>query len=270
MRGLRLPGAADHKTLPRVGRQKGPRLPHRKCARVAPTPRATDNPEITAVCHAHVCNARHRHTNAWRTAPPAHPQIPADTLKTSNRGSMTTATASGQFTLSTCADQIESNEWLHAFLDRYVAAWRSKDGAGISACVTEDTIWHDPSVPDPIEGRRGVADFVATSLRTFPDMAYSAAFSPVITGDAMAALVPWRITGTHQGMIEPPGFAGTGRRIDIFAIDIWQFRSGLIWRSQSIWNLAEMLEQLEIMPARGSAAERAFAQAQRWRSKLGI
>ncbi|WAC90175.1 ester cyclase [Mycobacterium sp. Aquia_213] len=183
---------------------------------------------------------------------------------------MTTITGSGQFTINAAADRIESNEWLRGFIDRYIAAWSLKDGAAVSTCMTEDAIWHEPTTAKPVEGRCRVADFVSETVRTFPDICHSNPFPPVITADAKAALVPWRITGTHLGVIDPPGFAGTGKTIDVFAIDIWQFRSGLIWRGQSIWNLAEMLQQLGIMPARGSAAERALARAQRWRSKVGL
>lgn len=179
-------------------------------------------------------------------------------------------TSSGNFAVDAGADRIESTEWLREFVERYDFAWKSLDGDAVAACATEDTIWHEPSVPQPVQGRAAVADFVVATTRTFPDISMSSRFSPVITEDGLAAIVAWRMTGTHLGAIDPPGFAGTGKCIDMLAIDIWQFRSGLIWRSRSTWDLAEMLQQLGIMPQRGSAAERALVHTQRWRSKLGL
>ncbi|MFI9507810.1 ester cyclase [Nocardia sp. NPDC052566] len=188
----------------------------------------------------------------------------------SDPATVTIGNASGQFTIDTSADRIESPQWLDEFIDRYSAAWNSGSADAVAACATEDVLWREPSMGRPVRNRDGLADFVADTLRTFPDISYTNPFPPTIAGESNIAVVPWRMTGTHLGVIDPPGFAGTGKRIDLFVVDVWQFRSGLIARCRSTWDLAEMLQQLGIMPPRGSAAERALAQAQRWRSKLGI
>ncbi|MRH87972.1 MMPL family transporter [Nocardia sp. SYP-A9097] len=129
--------------------------------------------------------------------------------------------------------------------------------------------WWLPRIPWARRGSRFGTE-IADTIGTFPDISYSTPFPPAITGNSNIAVVPWRMTGTHLGLIEPPGFAATGKTVDLLVLDIWQFRSGLICRCRSIWDLAEMLQQLGIMPTCGSAAERAFAQAQKWRSKLGF
>lgn len=174
----------------------------------------------------------------------------------------------GQFRIEAEAEPIESLDWLLAFTEQYIAGWNSGDGAAVAKCVTEDTIWHDPSLDAPAHGRTGVEKFVADTVRSFPDVAYTNPFPPVLAADGRLALVPWRMTGTHLGPIDPPGFGPTGKKLDLLVIDAWQFRSGLIWRSQATWDLTEMLLQLGLMPPRGSAAERAMARAQRFRSKL--
>ncbi|WP_067461950.1 ester cyclase [Nocardia amamiensis] len=174
----------------------------------------------------------------------------------------------GQFRIEAEAEPIESVAWLTEFAEGYIAGWNSADPAAVAKYVTEDTIWHDPSMSGPAHGRAGVEKFVADTVRSFPDVAYTNPFPPVLAADNRLAIVPWRMTGTHLGLIDPPGFAGTGKKFDVLVIDFWQFRSGLIWRSQASWDLQEMLLQLGLMPPRGSAAERAMARAQRVRSRL--
>ncbi|WP_157386705.1 ester cyclase [Nocardia terrae] len=178
--------------------------------------------------------------------------------------------SSGGFVIEEEAEPIESLAWLGEFTERYIAGWNTGDADAVAACVTEDTVWHDPSLGEPALGRAGVAKFVVDTVQSFPDVRYTNALPPMLTPGSRAAIVPWRMAGTHLGLIEPPGFAATGKRFDVMVIDLWQFRSGLIWRSRAVWDLQEMLLQLGLMPPRGSAAERAMAGAQRLKSKLGF
>ncbi|GAA5085189.1 ester cyclase [Nocardia iowensis] len=176
--------------------------------------------------------------------------------------------STGQFRIGPEAEVIESAAWLAEFTEGYIAGWNSGDGAAVAKCATEDTMWYDPSLGKRVAGRAGVEEFVSDTVRSFPDVAYTNPFPPLLAAEGRAAVVPWRMTGTHLGPIDPPGFAATGKKIDLLVIDIWQFRGGLIWRSQATWDLSEMLLQLGLMPPRGSTAERAMARAQRVRSRL--
>lgn len=173
---------------------------------------------------------------------------------------------SGEFVLDPDAEPIDSQEWLRSFVDTYIAGWNSGDGDAVAACVTEDTRWLDPSEAELMTGRDGVAKFVRDTFRSFPDVRYDLVFEPTIAAGGRAAIVPWRMTGTHLGLIDPPGFAGTGRKIDVFVVDIWQFRGGLIWRSKATWDLNELLLQLQLMPKRNGFSERFVA----WFQRVGV
>ncbi|MBF6329485.1 nuclear transport factor 2 family protein [Nocardia transvalensis] len=170
---------------------------------------------------------------------------------------------SGEFTLDPDAEPIESAEWLRDFTARYIAGWNAGDATAVAACVTEDTRWLDPSEPAVIVGRAGVAKFVRDTRRAFPDVSYTPVFEPTMTADQRTAIVPWRMSGTNLGPIDPPGFAATGKKFDLFVVDIWQFRSGLIRRSKATWDMNELLLQLELLPKRNGFTERALARAQR-------
>jgi len=166
------------------------------------------------------------------------------------------------------AEPIESMEWLREFGERYLAAWNSGDPAAGAACAHEDVVWIDPALAEPAIGRAGVADFVRQSVVAFPDLSFSEPGEPAIADDARAAYVPWLMTGTNTGPIDPPGFAATGKAIAIKGFDVWQFRDGLIWRYEAIYDFTEIARQLGLMPPRGGFAEAALARAQRLRSKL--
>ncbi|MET0823373.1 MAG: nuclear transport factor 2 family protein, partial [Solirubrobacterales bacterium] len=91
---------------------------------------------------------------------------------------------------------------------------------------------------------------------------------PAMVEDGSAAYVPWVMSGTNSGPIDPPGFAPTGRSSSITGFDVWQFRGGLIWRYEAIYDFNLLATQLGLTPPRGGLAERALVQAQRLRSKL--
>jgi steroid delta-isomerase-like uncharacterized protein len=166
------------------------------------------------------------------------------------------------------AEPIESIEWLREFGERYTAAWNSLDAEAVSACAAEDVVWIDPALSQPARGRAEVADFVRASAVAFPDLTFDEPGEPAISADSLAAYVPWRMAGTNTGPIDPPGFAATGKRVEVRGFDIWQFRGGLIWRYEAIYDFSELARQLGLMPPRGGFAETAMVRAQRLRSKL--
>jgi steroid delta-isomerase-like uncharacterized protein len=165
-------------------------------------------------------------------------------------------------------DPIESLEWLREFGDRYLAAWNGHDPEAVAACATEDVVWIDPALPEPARGRAELADFVRSGYTAFPDMRFSEAMDPALTEDRLVAYIPWRMTGTNTGPIDPPGFAATGKSVDVPGFDSWQFRDGLIWRYEAIYDFSLIGRQLGLMPPAGGFAERTMVAAQRLRSKL--
>ncbi|MGH2986135.1 MAG: ester cyclase [Solirubrobacterales bacterium] len=168
------------------------------------------------------------------------------------------------------AEPIESMEWLREFGERYLAAWNSGDPTAVAACTHEDVVWIDPALAEPAIGRAAVGDFVREGVAAFPDMTFSELGEPAIADDSRAAYVPWLMTGTNTGPIDPPGFAATGKAIAVKGFDVWQFRDGLIWRYEAIYDFSAMARQLGLLPPRGGLAERAMVRAQRLRSRLPL
>lgn len=170
--------------------------------------------------------------------------------------------------LAAGAEPIESEEWLAGFGERYLAAWNAHEPEGVCACATDDVVWVDPALPEPARGHAGLAQFVRDSCTAFPDLAFFEPGPPAIAPDGRVAYVPWRMTGTNTGPIDPPGFAPTGRTVSIPGFDIWRFRGGLIWRDEAIYDFNLVATQLGLTPPRGGFGERALVQAQRLRARL--
>ncbi len=171
-------------------------------------------------------------------------------------------------TIGEGAEPIESIEWLREFDRRYMKAWNSRSSAAVAACTHPDVIWIDPALSEPARGSEAVAEFAAASLAAFPDLTFEQAGAIAIADDSRAAYIPWRMHGTNTGPLDPPGFAATGRSIELSGFDVWQFRDGSIWRYEAIYDFAEMGRQLGLMPPRGGATERTMVAAQRFRAKL--
>jgi len=166
------------------------------------------------------------------------------------------------------AEPIEGLEWLAEFGERYLAAWNAHDPKAVCACATDDVVWVDPALPEPARGHSGLAQFVRDSCMAFPDLSFSEPGAPAIAPDGLVAYVPWRMTGTNTGPIDPPGFAPTGRSVAIPGFDIWQFRGGRIWRYEAIYDFSLVAAQLGLTPPRGGFAEKALVRAQRLRARL--
>lgn len=168
------------------------------------------------------------------------------------------------------ADPIESMDWLREFGERYLDAWNSHDPAAVAACVAEDVVWEDPALPEPARGRDGVEEFVRVGTRAFPDFRFTEPGEPAISADGLVAYVPWRMTGTHTGPLDPPGFAPTGRSFAIDGVDLWRFRGALIWRYRAVYDSSELGRQLGLVPSRGGAAEQGMVRMQRLRARLPL
>jgi steroid delta-isomerase-like uncharacterized protein len=157
---------------------------------------------------------------------------------------------------------------LRAFVERYAAAWNGCDTNAMAQLITEDIVWEDPALPEPARGIPAVQEFMRTSFRAFPDLRFSEPDPPAlaVTGDVV--LWAWHMEGTHRGVIDPPGFAPTGRSLRVDGVDQWTMREGRIARYRAFYDMNGVARQLGIVPAAGSRAERAMVALQRLQARL--
>jgi steroid delta-isomerase-like uncharacterized protein len=159
---------------------------------------------------------------------------------------------------------VASSTDLKQFTERYAAAWNSCDTDAMAELITDDIVWVDPALPEPARGIPAVQEFMRTSFQAFPDLRFSEPDPPHLSvegGDQVAWA--WTMEGTFRGPIDPPGFAPTGKRMQIDGIDVWHMRDGRIADYRAFYDMSDLVRQLGILPEAGSRAERMTVALQR-------
>jgi steroid delta-isomerase-like uncharacterized protein len=163
----------------------------------------------------------------------------------------------------TTTEAVPSIEWIRDFTPRWLEAWNSHEVARLLALMTEDIEYRDDSWHKTMHGHADVREFLEATWRATPDMTFELLSGPyVIPGEPRAAF-HWRGWGTHTGVLEPPGFAPTGRRWELDGVDLHEYRDGRVCRLRIVFDLMSASRQLGLLPAAGGPAERALAMVQR-------
>jgi steroid delta-isomerase-like uncharacterized protein len=158
---------------------------------------------------------------------------------------------------------------ISSVVQRMTDAWNSRDLSLFLSCLTDDVVWDDPAMPAPAVGREAVRSFSEAILRAFPDFQYTIIQPIGIASDGNRCAVPWKITATSLGRLDPPGFAPTGRRLESEGVDLLDFRGDKVCRISTFFNVVPAAEQLlawRLRPPAGNWKERWLVRAQRLRA----
>jgi steroid delta-isomerase-like uncharacterized protein len=161
-----------------------------------------------------------------------------------------------------------SIEWIRAFVQRWLEAWNSHEADRLLALMTDDIEYRDDSWHKTMRGHADVREFLDATWQATPDMTFELLAGPyVIPGEPRAAF-HWRGWGTHTGLLDPPGFAATGRRWELDGVDFHEYRDERVCKLRIAFDMMTASRQLGLMPEAGSRAERALAMAQRSASRV--
>jgi steroid delta-isomerase-like uncharacterized protein len=180
---------------------------------------------------------------------------------------MTTKEATAQTPARRRTTKGLSPKFLDEFSHKWMDAWNRHDGAAVAALCTEDVIYDDPALPQTARGRAEVAEFVESLVRAFPDMRFTEPEPAYPSKHMHKAIAPWHFAGTHQGELDPPGFAPSGARIEIDGVDHWWFRDGLVARYRADYDLMQVARAIGAMPEPGTRMERVGVQLQRLQAR---
>jgi hypothetical protein len=99
-------------------------------------------------------------------------------------------------------------------------------------------------------------------LRAFPDaeMRQEVLFTPLDGGECASR---WRIWGTMEQDLRPPGFAATHARVETEGVAIIELRGRLVSRCRQFYDTTQVARQFGAAPPRGSRLERVGVLAQR-------
>ena len=172
-------------------------------------------------------------------------------------------TPPGAAKMGTEPEAAVSVEWIRDFAQRWLAAWNSHEVDRLLELMTDDVEYHDDAWPKTMHGHADVREFLESTWRGIPDMTFELVAGPYVIPGQPRAAFHWRGWGTHTGVLDPPGFAPTGRRWEVEGADFHEYRDGRVSRLRVSFDMMTVSRQLGLMPAPGSGAERALVLAQR-------
>ncbi len=89
-----------------------------------------------------------------------------------------------------------------------------------------------------------------------------------VVGEGELAAVRWHASGTFDGSSRFEGMEPNGAKIDLTGCDMLRIRDGKIHRNDAYMNGMQMTQQLGVLPATGSPAERAMIGAVNLKTRL--
>ena len=159
--------------------------------------------------------------------------------------------------------------WLEGFAADYLAAWNSHDAERLLGLIADDIVYDDAAWPATMRGHADVRTFLEHTWRAFPDLTFELVEGPYVRPDQPKAAFHWRARATHTGLIDPPGFAPTGRAVAFEGVDLHEYRDGRLARLRIAFDMMDISRQLGLLPPAGSAVERALAGVQRVGQMVG-
>lgn len=128
-------------------------------------------------------------------------------------------------------------------------AWNDHDVDAIVDYLTDDIVWSDPSLVEPLRGKEAVAADLGATFAAFPDLRFiEDDFHVFCDGNLGMCLVTWTLTGTMTGSFETTGLPATGRSVTASGVLVNHFRDGLVSEYTNHWDALDFLQQVGLLP----------------------
>lgn len=148
-----------------------------------------------------------------------------------------------------------------------LSAWNERDIDRLLTMLSPDVEWYDLGMlRPPARGHEEVRTFAYSTLTAFPDFHYDIQGPICFAPDSSRCTVVWRITATHTGVLDPPGFYPTNRRVSFNGVDVLEFCGQKVCRITTLFDLVSVAEQLigfSFRPPRNTIRERLTVWVQR-------
>lgn len=128
-------------------------------------------------------------------------------------------------------------------MDKFIRFINSGDTALGESIISPEVVFHAPTSPEPMRGFQAYTGVLAMMRGAMPDVKWT---PEEMIADGDKIMVRFTMTGTQTNPfmnIQP-----TGRRINVTAINIYEFMDGKIVREHGLPDLFTMLMQLGVIP----------------------
>jgi steroid delta-isomerase-like uncharacterized protein len=122
---------------------------------------------------------------------------------------------------------------------RELVALNAQDVEGVLSFYTDDVVFVDVSLPQPIVGKAAMREFMQGLYAAFPD----AHVEPItIFGEGSHVAAEYELIGTHLGSIERE--TPTAKTFRVPAVSVYEYDGALFTRETFYWDSASMRSQL--------------------------
>jgi steroid delta-isomerase-like uncharacterized protein len=131
-----------------------------------------------------------------------------------------------------------------SWMQDYLAAWNSHDGARVAAYMADDASYEDLALGQLHLGKAAIEAFANEAEQFSNDYAF-VSVSEQTSGDSYA--FEWEMFGTNTG--EAGGLPATNKAYRIRGVSVGRLDAdGKIRSNRDYWNLADYLAQVGILP----------------------
>ena len=139
--------------------------------------------------------------------------------------------------------------------DEFVKAWNSHKVDKLLSLMTDDVVYDDASWPKQMHGHAEVRAFLESTWRAVPDLSFRHEHAVLIDPTGTKTARYWKGTATHTGLWDPPGLRATGRSFTFHGASFLESRDGKLCRIRVVYDVADVMRQLGILPAPASVGE---------------
>jgi ketosteroid isomerase-like protein len=163
------------------------------------------------------------------------------------------------------SDAPRAPDEVQAFFADWLARSNAGDWAGLGELMAPDIVLDDPMAPTPARGRGETLARAAAQYEPFPDGEVVLLGAPFVSVAEPELTYRWRFRGTHLRPIDPPGFAPTGRVVEVEGTSVLRFRDGQVVEVRMFFDATDVARQILAAPPAGSRLEQVIAAGQRLR-----
>lgn len=139
---------------------------------------------------------------------------------------------------------------------RFREAFSAHDADGLLALLAEDVTYIDPSWPREMHGHAEVREYLESTWRSSSDMRVEHVEAGMLDQTGPRTARRWRLTGTNDGVWDPPGLKPSGRRMVIEGAALFEYRGERASEVRMYFDVADVMRQLGVLPPVGSIGER--------------
>jgi len=132
-------------------------------------------------------------------------------------------------------------------------AWNAHDIDGSLALYSDDIVWQDVGIPEPLRGKEAVRQYIQGWFSAFPDIKLTVK-NRVVSEDQVAGELEWN--GTQSGPLQlgpgTPALPATGKKVTGKGTYFVRVKDNKAAEVHTYPDTAGLMMQLGLMPMPGS------------------